>query len=60
MNSGIISKEENMKQIKSKVDLTNIKSNYIIKKIFYIMEKNKNIAVNHLILWNKIKNGKVD
>ena len=43
MNSEIISKEETFKQIKSKVDLKNIESDYFLIKIFDIIKK-----INHL------------
>ena len=45
MNSEIISKEETFKQIKSKVDLKNIESDYFLKKIFDIMKKNKSLII---------------
>ena len=45
MNSSIISKEEKTNQIKSKADLKNIKSYYIIKAIFDLMKKNKSLKI---------------
>ena len=45
MNSEIISKQEKLKQIKSKIDLKNIKSDYFFIKIFDIMEKIKTFKI---------------
>ena len=50
MNSGIISKEEKLNQMKSKFDFKNIKSNYFLIKIFEIMNKNKYL---NIIKYNK-------
>ena len=43
MNSRNISKEEIIKQEKSTVDLKNLKSDYILIKIFDIMTKKKSL-----------------
>ena len=45
MNSGIISQEEKIKQIQSKVDFKNLKSNYFLIKIFAIIKKNKSLKI---------------
>ena len=45
MNSGNISKEETTNQNKSKVSLKNIKSDYILRKLFDIIKKNKSLAI---------------
>ena len=50
MNSGIISKDEELKQIKNKVDIENLKSNFIFKKILHTMKKNKAFEI---IKYNK-------
>ena len=50
MNSKIISKEEKLKQIKSKIDFKNIKSDYFFIKIFDIMIKKKSLKI---IKYNK-------
>ena len=43
MKNGKISKEEKLKKIKSKLE--NLKSNFILKKIFNILIKNKSLEV---------------
>ena len=50
MNSRNISKEEIIKQEKSTVDLKNLKSDYILIKIFDIMTKKKSLKI---IKYNK-------
>ena len=50
MNSRIISKDEKLKQIKSKVDFENIKSVFILRKLFDFMKKDKSLAI---IQYNK-------
>ena len=45
MNSGIIIKEEIKKQVKSKVDLKKLKSDYFLIKLFDIMKKNKSLQI---------------
>ena len=45
MNSEIISKEEKLKQIKSKIDFKNIKSDYFFIKIFDIKKKIKTLKI---------------
>ena len=41
MNSGTISKEDNLKQLKSKAGLKDLKSDYILTKLFDMIKKNK-------------------
>ena len=50
MNSGIISKDEKLKQIKCKVDFKELKSDYFLIKIFDTMIKNKSLKI---IKYNK-------
>ena len=45
MNSGNISKEEELKQIKSKNKFDNLKSNYFLCKIFDIIKRNKSLEI---------------
>ena len=45
MNPGIICKKEKMQQKKSNFDFRNVKSNFILKKIFDIMKKNKSLLI---------------
>ena len=45
MNSGTISKEDNLKQLKSKAGLKDLKSDYILTKLFDMIKK-----INYLIL----------
>ena len=45
MNSEIISEEEKLKQIKSKIDFKNLKSDYFLIKLFDIMKKNKSLNI---------------
>ena len=45
MNSAHKSKDEKIKQIKSKNDLLNIKSHFIIQKIFDTIKKNKSLEI---------------
>ena len=51
MNSEIIFKEEQTKQMKSKVEFKNLKSNYFLLQIFDIMKKNRALKI---IKYNKI------
>ena len=39
MNSGIISKDEKLKQHKSRNQFDNLKNNYFLRKIFDILKK---------------------
>ena len=50
MNSGIISKDEKLKQKKCKVELKKLKSDYFLIKIFDIMIKKKSLKI---IKYNK-------
>ena len=46
MNSGNKSKDEKLEQIKSKVNIENIESDYfLIKVLFDIMKKNKSLEI---------------
>ena len=45
MNSGFISKEEKLNQIKFRVDLKNLKSDYFLMKLFGIMKRNKSLKI---------------
>ena len=45
-----LSKEQNKKQTKYKNDFNNVKSNFILKKIFDLMKKNKTLKI---IKYNK-------
>ena len=45
MNSKIISKENQLNQMKSKIDFKNLKSDYILKKVFELMKKNKILKI---------------
>ena len=45
MNSGFISKEENLNRIKSIVDLKNLKSDFFLMKLFRIMKRNKSLKI---------------
>ena len=45
MNNEISSKDEILKQVKSKVDLGNIKSDYRLKNLFNIMKKNISLSL---------------
>ena len=45
MNSEIISKDEQLSQIKCKVDFKNLKSDYFLIKLFDIMKKNKLLKI---------------
>jgi len=45
MNSGNISNDEILKKIKSKDDLVNVKSNFILKNLFNFMKKNKALKI---------------
>ena len=50
MNSGFISKEEKLNQIKFRVDLKNLKSDYFLRKLFDILKENKSL---NIIKYNK-------
>ena len=50
MNSENISKDENLKKIKSRVVLENLKSDFIFKKIVNTLKKNKSLEI---IKYNK-------
>ena len=50
MNSGIISKKEKLKQLKSKVDFKELKSDYFLIKIFDIIKQNKLL---NIVKYNK-------
>ena len=45
MNSGNVSKNENLKQIKSKVDFRKLKCDYFMINLFDIMKKNKTLKI---------------
>ena len=45
MNSGIISKDEESKHIKSEINLKNIKSDFIFKKICRYIAKNISLKI---------------
>ena len=45
MSNEISSKDEILKQVKSKVDLGNIKSNYMLKILFNCMKKNISLII---------------
>ena len=45
MNSKIISKEEELKPAKIRNEFEKIKSDYFLKKMFDIMEKNKSLGI---------------
>ena len=45
MNSEIISKDEKLKQIKSKFDFKKLKSDYFLRKLFAIMKKGKSLKI---------------
>ena len=50
MNSEIISNEEKLKQVKSKVDFDNLKSDFFLKKVFLSIKVNKSLKI---IKYNK-------
>ena len=50
MNSEIILQKEKLKQMKSKVDLKKIKSDFFLRKLFYIMKANRTLTI---IKYNK-------
>ena len=45
MNSKIISKENQLNQVKSKIDFKKLKSDYFLIKIFDIIKKNKTLKI---------------
>ena len=49
MNSRNISNDEKMNKIKPKINFNNIKSNFILKRIFGILKKHKELEI---ILYN--------
>ena len=45
MDSNIISKENQLNQVKSKINFNKLKSDYFLIKIFDIMKKNKKLKI---------------